>query len=180
MLEPMGDVHGRYRRSMARSSALRRRVSRLQLEVTETTRRIRRVMDSRRPIAGGRGWGPVIDLSVEQGTAATLLHATGDVDLLSIRDIQAALRGMGESGPPLVLSLRDVEYIDCSAVHVLEAECARLEQRGRWFVVIEPTLMLRRIFEVMNPRLPVFPNLDAALNYLEKGEIGHYPNLRAS
>lgn len=175
-----GEVHRQYRQAVARSAALRRRVERLQIQIAENTRRIRRVMDSRRPIAGGRGWGQVMDLTVEEGAAVCLIHVSGDIDLLSMRDLQNALERMDAGPRPVVLSLRDVHYIDCSAVHVLEAECARLEQRGRRLVVIDATPMIRKIFEVVNPTLPVFPSLDAALRYLKNEPAGRRPNLRAS
>lgn len=150
--------------NFATSAELFHRVSRLRGEISSTWDRIRRIIESRRPIAGAAEG--VFEVRVEDFGEVCVVYVKGEIDLLTARELESTLSDVSEHVQLVVLSIREVDYLDCSAIHALERAHARFKKSGTHLVLIEPTRIVGKIFEIVKLQIPVWPTLEAAVHDL--------------
>lgn len=106
---------------------------------------------------------PVLD--VEQRGEAWIVRLGGELDLYNAEKIRAALQDVAGKGPErLVLDLREVEFIDSTALGALiETRAAMPNRRG--LLLAQPNIETRRALQVsgLDRHLPVHETVDAAL-----------------
>jgi anti-sigma B factor antagonist len=74
-------------------------------------------------------------VTTERCAGGAVVHAAGDVDLICAEGLRDALAAARSDGATLVIDVSDVEFIDSSGLHVLEAEHAESVRSGHTFVV---------------------------------------------
>lgn len=150
--------------SCLRAGHLRHTAFLLQTEIDITRRRLRRVVESRRIIAGGQGhFERPLTFYVEERDDACVIHAKGEIDLSNARTLEVVLHDSAGKGRLIVLSLRNVEYLDASAIRVLERAYNSLRRGGARLVVAEASPVFSKILEIVRLPLDVFVSVDAAL-----------------
>ena len=73
----------------------------------------------------------VLLVDTRRRDGATVVRAIGEVDLLTVAQLRAALDGCLTAGAgPVVLDLREVSFIDCAGVGELAVARRRARRRG--------------------------------------------------
>lgn len=83
-----------------------------------------------------------------QGTTRVVL-ATGELDVASVRRVQAAVDGaLAERPETVVLDLSELSFCDSSGIRLAESAQRRAAAQGVRFVVVRPVGAARRVFEI--------------------------------
>lgn len=91
-------------------------------------------------------------LSVDDTAHATVVTATGEIDLATADQLVAAVESLPDSPAPVVLSLSGVEFIDSSSVRSL-LQCEQsVTERGRGFALLSPSVPVARILDLVDLR----------------------------
>lgn len=100
----------------------------------------------------------------EAQSGTIVLHAEGEVDLVTAPMLGDAIAASYRAGPRVIVDLDGLRYLDGAGVRVLED--ASRERAGR-FVVVASHREIHRVFEVLDLTkvLPVVPSLAAAREY---------------
>lgn len=85
------------------------------------------------------------------------LRVSGELDLATVPELDAALRPMAESGGEITLDVSDLRFMDSSAVQVLIRTLQALDGRGLIYL-LRPMASVRRLIDVMG--LDRFENLE--------------------
>jgi anti-sigma B factor antagonist len=78
---------------------------------------------------------------------AALVQVTGELDLATSGELEAALERMPAAGR-IVIDLTDCDFLDSSGVRVLLAGATRSEAQGGRVVVVAPDPRIRRVLEL--------------------------------
>jgi anti-sigma B factor antagonist len=79
----------------------------------------------------------------------TTLRLCGWIDLTTLAEFELALEGAMESGPDLVVDLRELTFIDAAGLRTLARAADRMRQDGRWLRLDHPSRHLRRLLTVL-------------------------------
>jgi anti-anti-sigma factor len=99
----------------------------------------------------------VAALSVERTDEPRGLRLQGELDLATVADVESALRELVREGGDITLDVRELRFMDSSAVQLLIRTSQGLDSRGR-VVLDHPVHGVRRLIEVMG--LDRIPNLE--------------------
>jgi anti-sigma B factor antagonist len=83
----------------------------------------------------GRG---VLRLTYEAGDAGpvTAVAASGELDLATVPELQRALGKADPDSGPVVLDLRELDFMDCAGAHLLVDSDSRLRETGRSLLLV--------------------------------------------
>jgi anti-sigma B factor antagonist len=109
-----------------------------------------------------------LDCHVELRPDVSLLRVRGEVDLATVAEFEAALREAVAPGQPVILSLREVRYLDSAGLHCLGTLQPQLSAHGQRLVMAEAPPSIRRLIEIVgcDEIFPIFASIEAALRYL--------------
>lgn len=82
---------------------------------------------------------PLFACSVSASERAARVTVTGEMDIATVPQLDAALRLAEAGSASVVLDLRGLEFMDSSAAHLLLAADRRLSQAGGRLVVVRGT-----------------------------------------
>jgi anti-anti-sigma factor len=97
------------------------------------------------------------ELAIEPVDEPRGLRLSGELDLATVPDLDAALRPMAEAGGEITIDVSALRFMDSSAVQLLIRTLQGLKQRGR-VVLLRPMTSVRRLIDVMG--LARFENLE--------------------
>ena len=94
-------------------------------------------------------------LNVHRGTAPGTLVLSGELDMASAPHLAAALRGARRplAGSRAVLDLRDVTFMDVTALRMIETERRRLLQSGVRLVLRGAVGEPARLLQLLGPEM---------------------------
>ena len=98
---------------------------------------------------------------------ALIVSVSGEVDMGTAKRLTEALEGASDRTPLVVVDLADVSFIDSSGLNALLQSQRALAGRGSVLkIVVPPTGVVRRVFEIANLTEPlhVVENRDDALS----------------
>ncbi|MBV9197107.1 MAG: STAS domain-containing protein [Solirubrobacterales bacterium] len=91
------------------------------------------------------------DFNVEthHGEHATVVRVSGELDLATCPTLEAELARAGtSSGPPLILDLREVSFMDSTGLSLMVRAQRRAAQSGRALAVVKGGDQVRRLLEL--------------------------------
>lgn len=92
---------------------------------------------------------PTLQISALISDEAVWLRVEGDLDRLTVLDLDRALFTAERSGAGTVgLEASRVGFVDASGLHALASAARRARRRGSRFVVARPSARLRRLLEL--------------------------------
>ena len=96
---------------------------------------------------------------------AHVVAPSGDLDLFTAAEVQAALRDRPEGCDLVVLDLTGVTFLDTSGMRLTVETLHELDGAGVRFAVLRGDPDVHRLFTLtrLDERLPFFDDLDAAL-----------------
>jgi anti-anti-sigma factor len=97
------------------------------------------------------------DLTIESVEEPRGLRLSGELDLATVPELDAALRPMAAAGGQITLDVSTLRFMDSSAVQLLIRTLQSLGGRGR-VTLLRPMSSVRRLIDVMG--LSRFENLD--------------------
>ena len=101
--------------------------------------------------------GPVFEAAVARaGDGMAQVKVSGELDLLTAPELQAALEPLQAEGVDIELDLRELEFIDSTGVHLV-LQTYQASRRNGWQLVLSgATEEVRRAFELVGllDRLP--------------------------
>ena len=97
------------------------------------------------------------ELSIESLDEPRGLRLSGELDLATVPDLDAALRPMAEAGGEITLDVAGLRFMDSSAVQLLIRMLQALDGRGV-IMLLRPMTSVRRLIDVMG--LDRFENLE--------------------
>lgn len=112
--------------------------------------------------------GDAFEVVVETGaTGGTVVHVTGEVDLATTPQLQAALASRSE-GSGLVIDLTECTFVDSSCVRLLASVTRETEAAGGRTAVVATDLGVLRMLEItsLDTLLPVYPSVEDALAFV--------------
>jgi anti-sigma B factor antagonist len=90
-----------------------------------------------------------LTLSVDHTGGNADVTASGEIDIHTCGQLEAALLGLADEGAAIVtLDLGAVAFIDSSGLRALVVGHKALEERGGALVVVNPSSMAARLLEV--------------------------------
>jgi anti-anti-sigma factor len=115
-----------------------------------------------------------LQLSSEETPSASILHARGEVDLLSgpvLREHLMRLIIEGR-GVPVIADFSGLRYLDRKGVRVLEDCYRRAELQGSRLILVGSIPLVHQILTIvkLDQRIPVVATMGEALKVLEKSE----------
>jgi anti-anti-sigma factor len=97
----------------------------------------------------GRTVSKPLELRIEQDQGAPRLALSGELDLASADELDASLKQLESSEPPiLVLDLRELEFMDSTGLRTLIAADARARERGARVVIVRAPEEVDRVFRL--------------------------------
>ena len=96
-------------------------------------------------------------LNVERMDEPRGLRLEGELDLATVGEVEAALQELTREGGDITLDVRELRFMDSSAVQLLIRTLQSLGERGR-VTLLRPMSSVRRLIDVMG--LNRFENLD--------------------
>lgn len=84
--------------------------------------------------------------TIQGALGGSWVEVAGDVDLTSAPRLERALQTASESARLVVLDLRDVDFLDCSGVHVIVKAAGRLRREGHRLIVLRGPTHVDRVF----------------------------------
>jgi anti-anti-sigma factor len=98
----------------------------------------------------------VTDLTIQSLDEPRGLRLSGELDLATVPELDAALRPLAEAGGEITIDVADLRFMDSSAVQLLIRTLQGLDHRGR-ITLLRPMTSVRRLIDVMG--LDRFENL---------------------
>ena len=90
-----------------------------------------------------------LELRTEQDQGVPRLVVSGELDLASAGELDASLKQLESSEPPiLVLDLRELEFMDSTGLRSVIAADARARDRGARLVVVRAPGEVDRVFSL--------------------------------
>jgi anti-sigma B factor antagonist len=88
-------------------------------------------------------------LEVDGSSSATIVTISGELDLASSPALADELERLaGADGPPVVLDLRGLEFMDSTGLSTIVRAQARLETAGRRLAVVRGVPQVHRLLEL--------------------------------
>ena len=109
----------------------------------------------------------MLDYRTEQTLEATVVRISGEIDLSNARVLELELEKQAANNH-LIVDLAGVEYLDMSGVKTFTRVHAVCQARRRLLVLTSPSLMLRRLFDIIDlrERIAIFDSREEAHAYL--------------
>ena len=130
-------------------------------------------------VADSSSWpSPTLTASTETRERVTRLAINGELDYATAPTLSNLLTVAEErSGEAVILDLRDVTFLDCAALHVIQEAHQRAQRNGHILVLIGGRPTVRRVF-VLTGLDHLFTDHDAAgvLQAFAASEAGAGPN----
>ena len=96
-----------------------------------------------------RGYVDGLGVTSEVIGAATVLHVTGELDLVSAPRLRTALSSLhGGTSGEVVIDLAELVYIDSVGIGLLVASRRGLDADGRTLTIRNPAPQVLRLFEI--------------------------------
>jgi len=97
---------------------------------------------------------PPFEVSVQRARkpldGRTELAIRGDIDLLTTPELQQVLFATVDGGHPrIVVDIGGVDFCDCRGFEVLAAATRRAQEAGCQLTIINPTPIVRRLFDLL-------------------------------
>jgi anti-anti-sigma factor len=89
---------------------------------------------------------PRMDIVLEHRAGATIVTATGEIDMATAPELRA---GLAETNGNVVVDLAAVGFLDSSGIGVLVAAGNRLTAAGGSLVLRTPIAPVRRVLEIV-------------------------------
>ncbi len=121
---------------------------------------------------GGGGPGAAHDLarvSLQDHDGVMVAAISGEVDISNAQSVSQALTELPNLAQGLVVDLRDVAYMDSTAISLLHELAVRLRQRSQRLIVLcPPDAPPRRVLELtaLHTTVPVLDDLGPAIQAL--------------
>jgi anti-sigma B factor antagonist len=100
-----------------------------------------------------------IEVTAVDGEALTTLRLTGELDIASAPQVEAALRRAEAQGKSILLDLSALEFIDSSGLRVVIAADRRARDLGVVLTLVQGPEPVRRVFRIAH--------LEERLNFAE-------------
>jgi anti-anti-sigma factor len=84
--------------------------------------------------------------TIQGGLGGSWLEVAGDLDLRSAPRLEQELLRASATARLLVLDLRELDFIDCTGVHVVVRASGRLRREGRRLIVLRGPAQVDRVF----------------------------------
>lgn len=108
-----------------------------------------------------------LDWSLESSPAAVVLRLRGEVDLSTVSIFRQALHSAAEVGLHVILDFAGITYVDAGGFRAIKDVRAReVQKQGRQLVLAAPSALIRRIIQLLELDVLLFPSVDAALRAL--------------
>jgi anti-sigma B factor antagonist len=92
---------------------------------------------------------PPLEITTETTGPNPTIRVSGELDLSSCRQLQAALRAVESSQPAaIVLDLRNITFLDSTGLKLLLAEQANAQTQNRRLLIVRPLGPADRIFRL--------------------------------
>jgi anti-sigma B factor antagonist len=82
--------------------------------------------------------------------SAAVVHLSGEVDVVSARELRACFSELLAANLDVVVDLADVSFLDSTGINVLVGAHRRSVQLGNSFVMRSPTDSVSTVFEITN------------------------------
>ena len=111
---------------------------------------------------------------LETRNGVARLTLSGELDLGTAPALNERLASLGPDGVrAIILDLRELTFIDSTGLHTLIRARWRQERDGRRFVLIEPSRIVRNVFDVAGTNfLLEDPEAASVLRMFTAGETG--------
>jgi anti-sigma B factor antagonist len=108
---------------------------------------------------------PASGVRARSSESAHVVAPRGELDLLSVVDVRAALAERPEPCELVVLDLRDLTFFDTSGIRLVVETMQQLRAAGVRFAILRGSEDVQRLFAIarMEDRLPFFDALDEAI-----------------
>jgi anti-sigma B factor antagonist len=80
-----------------------------------------------------------------EGVCRLSLH--GELDLLTVPEVEAALRSA--DADTLVVDLEELSFVDCAGANALRVAGRRARERGRRLIAVNASAFVERLFELI-------------------------------
>lgn len=99
-------------------------------------------------------------MSVDARNEVTVLFVEGEVDALSVGELDSALRKAAQRRMPIIIDVSKLSYIDSSGFRAIYQTSERIAIS----IVAPPGSVLSRTIRLagINSRIPISPDIDAA------------------
>ena len=106
----------------------------------------------------------MFECPVTEGDEWAVVRPHGSLDLHSVGAFRDALR-RAAAARHVAVDLQGLQYIDSSGIHVLLVYARLCRERGRRFLLADPTPHVHRVLQMVDRdrRLTVAPSVDEAL-----------------
>ena len=112
--------------------------------------------------------GGELSVTVRRERGVVIAEVTGDIDISTVGGLRERLLALADGGPPLILDLNGVSFIDSTGLGVLVAAARRADTHGGSLHAVcsrKPTRKLLWLTGV-DRRIPLTDTVDEALEHL--------------
>jgi anti-sigma B factor antagonist len=104
--------------------------------------------------------GDVLTVSIDARDEVTVLFLDGEVDALSVGELDSALHKSAQRRMPVIIDVSNLGYIDSSAFRVIY----QISEHIATSIVVAPGSVLSRTIRLagIGSRIPISPDIDAA------------------
>lgn len=107
-----------------------------------------------------------LELTTQHEGDATIVSATGEIDVFSAPELDTRLSTLIQDGHPrLVVDLVGVTFLDSTGLGVLVKALKHARQAGGWLHLVVSSGRIRKIFEItgLDASIPIFDTAQEAL-----------------
>lgn len=107
-----------------------------------------------------------LQLATSSHGTASVVSATGEVDVFSAPDLDSELSALVAAGSPrLVVDLAGVTFLDSTGLGVLVKALKHAREAGGWLHLVVTSDRIRKIFEItgLDASIPIFDTAQDAL-----------------
>jgi anti-sigma B factor antagonist len=108
---------------------------------------------------------PSLEWTVEPGDRSTVVHVSGEIDLMTQEDFDQAVRaGLDTPSPVVILDLAEVTFLGSIGLRVLVQAHAETAGTERVMRIVDGTEIVRRIMEItgLAQVLALYPTVEQA------------------
>ncbi len=122
-------------------------------------------------LAGGSGGVIPFRCEATEVPGATVVRATGELELATVGDLEKALDAAVRAGRHVAVDLSELSYLDSTGLRALITYSQLCHAQRLRLAVVTPAGAPGKLFRTsgLDRRLPLFDSLDAALQFLREG-----------
>ena len=104
--------------------------------------------------------GDLLTVSMDASGQVTVLFLAGEVDALSVGELDRALARAAQRAMPVIIDVSSLGYIDSSAFRAIYQASEHIPVS----IVVSPGAVLSRTIQLagINARIPIFPDVETA------------------